>query len=155
MLALSSATPVRRSEIASLQKRHDLVHHLVDRLPFDLPAAVRAVRGHRSWHREDGDNHKSPSRFPPWTGDCGWSTSDRWKWPGKGPRCSPRPASPSVPGTAARRRTAIPCSAAAPPRRSCQRPATTCPSRTTPSERPARSSESPASGSSDCARSRP
>src|SRR5699024_1274209 len=84
-------------------------------------------------HKADGDNHRSPSLFPPWSGDSGWSTSDRWRWQATIPGYHPHPASPSVPETVWRKKTATPCIAAVPLRKSCQRREKTCRSSSVPS----------------------
>ena len=101
-----------------------------DRLLRDRPAAVRAVRVADAREEQAqvvvdlGDGADGRARVA-----AGALLVDRDRR-ARGPRCSRRRASPSGRGTGGRRPTAIRRSAAAPRRRSCRRPATTCPSRT-------------------------
>ena len=70
----------------------------------DFPAAVRAVRHARRARRAGAGSRESRSPCPRSSAGCGWWSSGRSRWRGKGRRCSPRPAFPSGPGTGGRRR---------------------------------------------------
>ena len=76
---------------------HDGVGHLLDGLLADGLAAVRAESVADAGIEQAQvvvDFRNRPDRRP---GDCGWSSSGRWKWPATGLRYSRRRACPSGP----------------------------------------------------------
>ena len=118
------------AELGALGQLEDAVDDLVGRLALDLAAADRAVR--------DADARVEQPQVVVDLGDGAHrrarvlrsSSSGRWRRPATAPRCGRRRACPSGRGTAARTPRGTRRSAAAPRRRWCRRPASSCPSRT-------------------------
>ena len=126
-LALAAADHRRHDhEPGPLVQGHHPVGDLLDRLALDRLAALGAVRLARPAPRAGAGSRRSRSRCRPSSAGCARSSSGRSRSPARGPRSSPRPASPSGRGTGARRRRATRRSGAGPRRRSCRRRGSTC-----------------------------
>ena len=83
----------------------------------------------RCAHTAAAGSRGSRSSCRPSSAGCGCCSSAGWRWPGRCPRSHRRRASPCARGTGGRTPTATRHTGAAPRRRSCRRPATTCPTR--------------------------